>query len=155
MTTSTAFVRHTNLIFFSFPLISLVFYRTICYVAEIARRPPMSIYNAVSLLELLGPDTEILEPTPAFVHDRRGTSSSVLFHPYPRDVCSSSFTAFFAARLFLLQWRVAHFSVRFRSLWHTCSHWLRDYAQVTNNLLTFVDYLLVINNLLAFNSLAV
>jgi hypothetical protein len=37
-----------------------------------------------------------------------------------------------------------HFSVRFRPLWNTCSHSPRDYAQVTNNWLTFVDYLLII-----------
>ncbi|EFX69906.1 hypothetical protein DAPPUDRAFT_113202 [Daphnia pulex] len=67
----------------------------------------MSIYNTVSLLELLGPGTKILEPTPAFVHDRRGPSTSLMLHPYPRDVCSSSFTASFAARLFLLHWRVS------------------------------------------------
>jgi hypothetical protein len=42
-----------------------------------------------------------------------------------------------------LQWReLDHFSVRFHPLWHTCSHSPLDYAQVTDNWLTFVDYLL-------------
>jgi hypothetical protein len=143
MTTSTAFVRHTNLIFFSFPLISLVFYRTICYVAEIARRPPMSIYNAVSLLELLGPGMEILEQTPAFVHDRRGTSNSFLLHPYPHDVCSSSFTASFAARLFLLHWRVCSLQ---RSLPFAVTHLQSLITGLCpgNQQFTFVDYLLII-----------
>jgi hypothetical protein len=77
----------------------------------------MSIYNAVSLLELLGPGMEILEQTPAFVHDRRGTSNSFLLHPYPHDVCSSSFTASFAAIDFsCFTGEFAHFSVRFHSL---------------------------------------
>ena len=35
---------------------------------DFASQPPMSIYNAVSLLELCGPGKEILEPMLAFVH---------------------------------------------------------------------------------------
>jgi hypothetical protein len=112
----------------------------------------MSIYNAVSLLELLGPDTEILEPTPAFVHDRRGTSSSVLFHPYPRDVCSSSFTASFAVRLFLLQWRVSSLQ---RSLSFAVTHLqsLTTGLCPGNQQFTYFCRLSTSNNLLALNSL--
>jgi hypothetical protein len=49
--------------------------------------------------------------------------------------------------LSLLHWRVIldHFSDRFRPLWHTCNHSPRDYGQVPDNWLIFVDYLLVIH----------
>ncbi|EFX87524.1 hypothetical protein DAPPUDRAFT_311961 [Daphnia pulex] len=45
------------------------------------------------LYESCGPGTEILVPMLTFVHDGRGTSINVLFHPYLRDARSSSFTA--------------------------------------------------------------
>jgi hypothetical protein len=51
------------------------------------------------------------------------------------------FSASYAAKqLFLLHWRVESLQL----LWHTCNHSPRDYGQVPDNWLIFVDYLLVI-----------
>ncbi|EFX85770.1 hypothetical protein DAPPUDRAFT_237248 [Daphnia pulex] len=44
-------------------------------------------------MESCGPGTGSLVPMLTFVHDGRGTSISVLLHPYLRDARSSSFTA--------------------------------------------------------------
>ena len=88
-----------------------------------------------------------------FVHDRRGTSTNVLLHPYLQDVRSSSFTTSVLLMLLtcyttflasLASW--IHFTswITLQLLWHTYSRSPRDYGQVPDNWLIFVDYQLVI-----------
>ncbi|XP_046459081.1 uncharacterized protein LOC124205666 [Daphnia pulex] len=48
---------------------------------------------SVCFLEKSTQDPHGLESMLDFVHDRRGTSTNVLLHPYLQDVRSSSFTA--------------------------------------------------------------
>ncbi len=52
-------------------------------------------------MESCGPGTEILVPMLTFVHDRRGTSTNVLLHPYLRDARSSSLAHLRSASLLL------------------------------------------------------
>jgi hypothetical protein len=134
----------------SFLLISnFFFYRTISFVHEIVSWRPMSVYNAVSLWNcvvlarrslrqcwLLFMTEEWLPPTFFYIR---------IFETYAQPAS--------LLRMLLLHnlsslatGELDHFSlsVRFDPLWHTCSHSPRDYAQVTDNWLTFVDYLLVI-----------
>jgi hypothetical protein len=146
----------------------------------------MSNYNAVSLLELAQRSLML-----AFVHNRRVTSTNFLLHPYLRYPHSSSFSAYYAAKQFVvLHWRVRPVaSVRLSLSTELCPgtrqltyflrlstsdlstcvklyvyvvtlclsrciasgpkryiycHSPRDYAQVPDNWLIFLDYLLVI-----------
>jgi hypothetical protein len=75
-----------------------------------------------------------------FAHDRRGTSTNVLLHPYSRRTLPTLTQLHCFSASLLLHWRVSSLQL----LWHTCSHSQRDYGQVPDNWLIFVDYLLVI-----------
>jgi hypothetical protein len=56
------------------------------------------------------------------------------------------------ASLLMLMHNLSCFTDEYRPLWHNCSYSPRDYAQVPDNWLVFVDYLLISNDLLALNS---
>ncbi|EFX85513.1 hypothetical protein DAPPUDRAFT_314132 [Daphnia pulex] len=64
---------------------------------DLANQPPMLNYNAVSLLELAQRSLML-----AFVHNRRVNSTNFLLHPYLRYPHSYSFSAYYAAKQFVV-----------------------------------------------------
>jgi hypothetical protein len=97
-------------------------------------------YRARSFfVESCGPSTEILEPTLAFVHDQRSAPSL----SSRRKLIQLLLHRFVHKKLVLLHCRVETLqcSLPCRCYTPAVTHHGRDYAQVPDNLLIFVDYL--------------
>ena len=117
-----------ELILFKLPFNSqLIFTEIFVTSPEIASRPPVSIYNAVSSWN-------------------RESWTSAGFCPWQKkDFYQRSGPYLHHVRCFLcFIGELNHFSVRFRPLWHPCHHSPWDYAQVPNIWLIIVGYLPIV-----------
>jgi hypothetical protein len=98
------------------------------------------------IVKSCGPGTDVLEHTLAFVHDQRSAPSlssrrkliQLLLHRFVHNntTCLTALTSLNTS------------VVASVPLLHTCSHSPRDYAQVPDKLLIFVDYLFYSNSII-------